>query len=250
MKRLAILLMCLLILLCSCGNEKDGFSKKLKKNIIDPADLKLGGYTAENGYVYLDESDPLVLIAEYERGVELSNGERDVAYMKLPYINVDLEGAKAVSEHLNADYTTKYGDYFKKPDDRIVQVDYTSSIVQDSLAIFVHETVTTPTEKGTITYAFYYDILVDCELPLSSYAGVCGSTLSEIMEGLESTDWAADYLTQTGIEPNDSCITALDFNADDQTFDVYCINPDGTTQTVVNVTPVDQELDFSGLEIS
>lgn len=246
MKRVLLLLLCLIILLSSCS--KDEFSTELKKNILDPADLELGGYKAESGYWYLDEEDPLIVIAEYEREVELSNGERDTAYMKIPYVNVDTTGAAGISQHIKADYTTKYDSYFEKPDDRIVKVDYSYTIVQDTLAILMKEAVQTPEENSAITYAFYYDILVDTEISLNDFAGVCNSTLTEILDGLVETEWGKDYLTETGIEPNDSCITALTFNAEDGTFDVYCINPDGITQTVVNVTPVEQEIDFSQFE--
>ncbi|MBR5515932.1 MAG: hypothetical protein IKU52_06990 [Clostridia bacterium] len=223
---------------------------KLKTKILDPEKIELGGYQSENGNWYVDEENPLITIAEYERKTELSNKKTDTSYMKLPHVNVDLEGAKSVSAHIKADYTEKYESFFKKPDDRIVKVDYSYEIAQDTIAILISEEVTTPKESGTITYVYYYDILVDSEESISTYAGICGSSLYEIMEGLIETDWAKDYLTVTGFEPNDSCITALTFNPEDETFDVYCINTDGISQTVVTVTPVEQEIDFSQFQPS
>jgi len=247
MKRIAVLLLCLIILLTSCRGKA---TSSLKKSVTDPDTLDFGGYKLEGTeYWYLDEKEPLVNIAEYEREVKLSNGKSGVASMRLPYLNVDIEGARSFSDNITKMYNEKYLSYFKKPDDRIVKVDYSYEIAQDTLILLMSETIETPKEKGTITYAYYYDIFTDESMDLVSFAGLCGTSLPELLDGLYNTQWSEEYLEETGFEPTENCLTGLTFNADEETFDLYCIDTNGTTQTVVTVTPVEREIDFSQLQL-
>lgn len=223
--------------------------------ITVPSDLELGGILNEEiNLVYVDESDPIFCLGEQSFEMTLSDGTVGTSSIRLPYIDADLPGAISVSNHIYGDYTEKYSEYFETPDDRIVNVDYSWEIAQDTLCILMHERIQTPEYTGSMTYVFYYDILVDQEMSMAEFIGISGSSFTEILDGIYNTDWSAAYTETTGSEPTDAVITAVTFNkaVDEEavdTFDVYCINADGVTQTLLEVTPVEAESPFEMGEI-
>ncbi len=227
MKKLLIVVLTLLILFCSCAKKAE-----------------LGGIVRENGLLYLDLDNPLIDAEVIEKKVTLSNGKSDTSYMKVPLLNVDLKGANAVSACMAEDLDSAYGDYFNKPDDRIVKIDYTYHEINDVLAVLITVTEITPETESTLTYVYYYDILVDTEMDIVSYSNTCGAQFSSVYKAVMNTEWAADYEKETGSLPGDDAVSALIYKGDN-VFDVYCINTDGLSETIITVEPEKTEIDFS-----
>ncbi|MBR6514836.1 MAG: hypothetical protein IKT46_08410 [Clostridia bacterium] len=227
MKKLIPILFILAILLCSCTNE---------------ATPKLGGFQSENGYWYLDFEDPTVEVKQ-EVKVTLSDGTKDTAYICRPIVNVDNDGANTVSKSIKTYLDEKYGSYFKKPDDRIVKVDYESYANNDILTIVITENITTP--DGTSSYAtcFYYDDLAGSELNMMEYSNTNGAQLSTVYEAVIESDWAAEYEKTSGNPPYEDVITGMVCHGDLK-FDVYCIEPDG-----INVTKLELQVEDVPLQL-
>lgn len=265
MKKLIYILMVAVLLFALTACSKDGGSKSeaavSETELVLPEGpgwsitvsdtLELGGVVnEENGILYVDETDPIFCLGEQSFEMTLSDGTVGTSSIRLPYIDADLPGAISVSNHIYSDYTEKYSEYFDTPDDRIVNVDYSWEIAQDTLCILMHEKVQAPDYTGEMTYVFYYDILVDQEMSMAEFIGISGSSFTELLDGIYLTDWSASYTEATGNEPTDAVITAVTFNRADtdegvDTFDVYCINADGVTQTLLTVTPVEAEDPFA-----
>ncbi len=233
MKRFLIVLLVTLMLMCACGEDE----------------IKLGGITnPENGLLYLDFDDPVIEADKKEVDVTLSDGTKGTSYMKIPMLNVDLEGAKEVSETVEKDLIEKYGDYFEDPDDRIIKIDYTTEDIYDMLVLLISEEITTPKGTGKITYSYYYDSLADTPLSIVDFSNYNGAQFATVYKAVLESDWAADYEKETGELPYEDVITALGCKGE-LLFTVYCTNPDGITQTVLELQVEDVPLDFSGLEV-
>ncbi|MBE6574425.1 MAG: hypothetical protein E7652_08560 [Ruminococcaceae bacterium] len=230
-------------------------------NVEFPASEELGGILigeeepadGSDPLISLDETDPLICIANIERDVTLSDGTEGTSYIRIPYINLGIEGALTMSENIYNYYSERFSAYFNEPDDRIIKIDFRYEIRQDVLCIFITESIQTPAALSEMTYGYYYDILVDVEIDMETFIGYCGFTAVGIQEGLRETEWAARYYEETGNYPDHSIFTAVAFNISknqdiSNTFDVYCTNTDNLTQSMIMVTPVKQELDLSMLE--
>ena len=238
MKRFLAMLLALLILLCACGEDKE--SEK---------ELTLGGITDPNtGLVYIDFDDPVITGEEMKAEVTLSEGTKGSSYMKIPVLNVDLKGANEVSETVKADLTEKYGDYFDDPDDRLIKVDYTTENINDMLVLLVSEEITTPDSNSKMTYSYYYDSLADTPLSIVDFSNYNGAQFATVYKAVIESDWAVKYEEETGNLPYEDVITALACKGD-LLFTVYCTNPDGMTQTVLELQVEDVPLDFSGFEV-
>lgn len=236
MKRFLILLLTLLMLLCACGDDEG------------EKEVTLGGITdPENGLLYIDFDNPVIEADKKEAEVTLSDGTKGTSCMKIPMLNVDLAGAKELSETIEKDLTEKYGDYFKDPDDKIVKVDYTTEDINDMLVLYVSEEVTTTKGKGTITTSYYYDALADTPLSIIDFSNYNGAQFATVYKAVLNSDWAADYEKATGELPYEDVITALGCKGD-LLFKIYCTNPDGITQTVLELQVEDVPLEIPGME--
>ena len=231
-KKAFIIVIALMMLLCSCQKEEK---------------QKLGGYLSENGYWYLDFEDPTVEAEKKEVKVTLSDGTKDTAYMRRPIINVDNEGANAVTKSIKDYLDEKYGKYFKKPDDRIVKIDYETSAANDILTVVITEEITT-TEK-TIKYAkcFHYDDLAAVELNMMEYSNTNGAQLSTVYEAVLDSDWAKEYEKETGNPPYEDVINGLVCHGE-LMFDVYCIDADGENVTKLELQVEDVPLTIPDME--
>ena len=229
-KKVLITVLALLLLLCACEKKQE-----------------LGGYKAENGYWYIDFEDPTVEAEKKEVKVTLSDGTVDTAYMRRPILNVDLEGANAVTESIKSYLDEKYGKYFKKPDDRIVKIDYETSDVNDMLTVVITEEITTP--EKTVKYAtcFHYDALADVELNMMEYSNTNGAQLSTVYEALLESDWAKEYEKTTGNPPYEDVMNGLVCHGELK-FDVYCIEPDGENVTKLELQVEDVPLTIPEME--
>lgn len=268
MKRILSLLLIILFILgsvsCSDTSEKKETEKTTESNATEnaeektepsvkldielPADEDLGGIKWDNGYMYIDESNPLLSIGNLEKEVTLSNGTTGISTLSLPYLDVYLEGAKEVSMAIYNNYSEKYGEYFKNPDDRIVNISYSYEIARDTLEILISEKVETPEGVSEMTYGYYYDILVDEALSMPYFVSVCSSAYDLILDALSETEWGKEYTKDDENILTENSFTALTFNEEAQSFTLYCTNLDGTTQTVVEVIPEELELDLSAME--
>lgn len=237
MKKFLVLMLAVLMLLCACGKREEN------KNIT------LGGITdPENGLLYIDFDNPLIEAEKKEVEVTLSDGTKGTSYMRVPMLNVDLEGAKEVSEEISDALNERYGKYFKKPDDRIVKVDYTSEDINDMLVVILTEEVITPEGSGTMTYTYYYDSLADTSLSMLDFSNYNGAQLATVYEAVLETDWAAEYEEETGNLPYEDVLTGLTCKGD-LLFTAYCTNPDGVTQTALELEVEDVPLELPDIEV-
>ncbi len=232
MKKLIVILLALTILLCACGKDTD---------------QKLGGYQSENGLWYIDFEDPTIEAEKKEVKVTLSDGTVDTSYLRRPILNVDIEGANTVTKSIKDYLDEKYEKYFKKPDDRIVKVDYETSDINDMLTVVITEEIITP-EKTTVTVAcFHYDALADVELNMMEYSNTNGAQLATVYEAVLESDWAEEYEKETGTPPYEDVIHGLVHHGDLK-FDVYCIEPDGENVTKLELQVEDVPLQIPGME--
>ncbi len=232
MKKSIVLLLAILILLCACEKKQE---------------IELGGYLSENGYWYMDPESPTVEAPKKEIKVTLSDGTTDTSYMKRPILNVDTEGANSVTDVIKNYLDDNYGKYFKKPDDRIVKVDYTTGYENDILTVVITEEIITPDSTSKKSTAFYYDALSDVELNMLEYTNTNGAQLSTVYKALLDSDWAKEYEAETGNLPYEDIITAINYKGD-LVFDVYCTNPDGLTETVLELQVEDVPFTIPGME--
>ena len=229
-KKALITVLALMMLLCACEKKQE-----------------LGGYLSENGYWYLDFEDPTVEAEKLEVEVTLSDGTKDTSYLRRPILNVDTEGANAVTKSIKTYLEDKYKSYFKKPDDRIVKVDYETSDINDMLAVVITEEVITPKETSKLSTCFYYDALSDVELNLMEYSNINGAQLSTVYEAILETDWAKEYEKVTEHMPYEDVLTALVCTGSLK-FDAYCTNPDTITETKLELEVEDVPLQIPGME--
>ncbi len=232
MKKLILILLTLVMLLCACEKKQE---------------LKLGGYLSENGYWYLDFDDPTVEAEKKEVKVTLSDGTVDTAYMRRPILNVDTEGANTVTGSIKNYLDEKYEKYFKKPDDRIVKIDYETSDTNDMLTVIITEEITTVEKTVKYVSCFYYDALADVELNMMEYSNTNGAQLSTVYEAVIESDWAKEYEKTTGKPPYEDVINGLVHHGDLK-FDVYCIDPDGENVTKLELQVEDVPLTLPDME--
>lgn len=232
MKKLFILLIAVMLLLCACKKEQE---------------VKLGGYLSENGLWYIDFESPVIEAEKKEVEVTLSDGTKDTSYIKRPILNVDIEGANAVTERIKTYLDDSYEKYFKNPDDRIVKVDYTTDDENDILTVIITEEIITPEKTSKKSTAFYYDALSDVELNMLEYSNTNGAQLTTVYKALLETDWAKEYEDKTGEPPYQEVITALNYKGD-LVFEAYCTNPDGITETVLEMQVEDVPLTLPNME--
>lgn len=230
-KKALIIVLALTMLLCGCAKD-DG--------------AKLGGYLSENGYWYLDFDDPVVE-EKTEVKVTLSDGTEDTAYMRRPIVNVDNDGANAVSKSIKDYLDDKYGKYFKKPDDRIVKIDYETSANNDILTVILTEEITTAEKTVMNVTCYYYDDLAAVELNMLEYSNTNGAQLGTVYEAVIASDWAKEYEEKTGSAPYEDAMLGLVCHGD-LMFDVYCLDADGENVVKLELQVEDVPLEIPDLE--
>ncbi len=231
LKRALLIVLALMLLLCGC--QKDT--------------VKLGGYQSENGLWYIDFEDPTIEAEKKEVKVTLSDGTVDTSYLRRPILNVDIEGANTVTKSIKDYLDEKYEKYFKKPDDRIVKVDYETSDINDMLTVVITEEIITP-EKTTVTVAcFHYDALADVELNMMEYSNTNGAQLSTVFKAVLESDWAEEYEEKTGKPPYEDVMMGLVCHGDLK-FDVYCLDADGENVTKLELQVEDVPLTLPEME--
>ena len=232
MKRLIITILALTMLLCACGKDTN---------------LKLGGYQAENGYWYMDFKEPVIDAEKQEVKVTLSDGTKDTSYIRRPILNVDIEGANAVTKSIKTYIDEKYKSYFKKPDDRIIKVDYEISDNNDMLTVILTEEIITPAGTTRYVSCFHYDALADTELNMMEYSNINGAQLSTVYAAVIESDWAKEYEKTTGKPPYEDVMLGLVCHGDLK-FDVYCLNHDGNGYTKLELQVEDVPLTLPDME--
>ncbi|MBR4881554.1 MAG: hypothetical protein IKU19_06440 [Clostridia bacterium] len=233
MKKLILILLALTMLLCACSKESTP---------------ELGGYQSENGYWYLDFDEPTVEVKK-EVKVTLSDGTTDTSYLCRPVINVDNEGANQVTKSIKDYLDEKYEKYFKKPDDRIIKVDYETSAANDILTVIITEEIITPEKTSNCVACFHYDDLAGVELNMMEYSNMNGAQLSTVFSAVYESDWAAEYEETTGESPYEDAMLGIVCHGD-LLFDVYCLDPDGDSVTKLELQVEDVPLEIPDMEYS
>ena len=141
----------------------------------------------------------------------------------------------------------KYKSYFKKPDDRIVKVDYETSDNNDMLTVVVLEEIITPEKTTTYASCFHYDALADVELNIMEYSNTNGAQLSTVYAAVLESDWAKEYEKTTGKPPYEDVMLGLVCHGELK-FDVYCLNADGESYTKLELQVEDVPLQIPDME--
>ncbi len=229
-KKILILILALMMLLCACEKKQ-----------------QLGGYKAENGYWYIDFENPTIDAEKKEIKATLSDGRKDTSYIRRPILNVDTEGANAVTESIKTYLDEKYGKYFKDPDDRIIKVDYETQDIYDILTVIVTEKVITAEKTTEYTTCFHYDALADVELNMMEYSNTNGAQLSTVYKAVLESDWAKEYEKTAGTPPYEDVISGI-VHRGELMFDIYCIEPDGENVTKLELQVEDVPLQIPEME--
>lgn len=230
-KKALIIALALMMLLCGCAKKDE---------------IKLGGYLSENGYWYLDFDEPVVE-QKTEIKVTLSDGTEGTSYMRRPIVNVDNEGANAVSKSIKDYLDDKYAKYFKKPDDRIVKIDYETSENNDILTVILTEEITTAEKTVEYVTCYHYDDLAATELNMLEYSNTNGAQLSTVYEAVLESDWAKEYEEKTGTPPYEDSMLGLVCHGE-LMFDVYCVDADGENVVKLELQVEDVPLEIPDLE--
>lgn len=254
MKKILAVILASLLLLSACGDKtksdkKDNADKDTQTESVEKEKRPLGGIVnPDSGILYLDYDDPIAVFDRKEIEVTLSNGEKGTSYMNIPVLNVDLPEANEVSAAVEKDLMDKYGSYFENPDDRIIKVDYFTEDIYDMLILFVTEEITTPEGSGTKTWGYYYDVISDDALDIVSFSNYCGAQFATVYKAVLESEWAAEYEKETGSLPYEDVITAIGCKGD-LLFTIYCTNPDGVTQEVLELQVEDVPLQLPNMEV-
>ena len=182
MKRFFALLLIfyMIFTLIACG-------KKDSEKDETPSD-----YDSEGNLISIDPLKPLIdAEAKEYRDIYEEDGKAHENSYKIPELNVNLEGANALSESIWSDFKNEYGTHFSMLDDLsgenvrkgepYLNVDYTFTYHIDVLITTVHGVYTTLDGATTDKYhLYYYDALTDMELALDDYLAYCQSNYNSV----------------------------------------------------------------------
>lgn len=269
MKRLIILSLAALLLLCGCSKtDSDNKQNTEKQTVVKDAviteegiqDLakggfddsklpELGGYIDEgNGLLYIDYEDALRTWAYGEKEVVLSDGTKGRSVIKLPILNVELEGALECSKEMAQELYSVYGSHLTDSDDRIINMDFTAEDVRDFIIVTVTAHIKESGRSYDVVHTYYYDAISDAVVSLIEFIYMNGYQFSDVYSAIIETDWAQECKESTGKYPYEDVITALTYDGEGN-FEVYCTNADGKTQTKLSVKPEKTELNFEDFTV-
>ena len=251
MKRIfsLILVFCMIFALAACGQKEEA-----PDTTEAPSD-----YNEKGELIIIAAEKPLVdaETKEYRDIYEDDGMAHDNSY-RIPKLDVNLEGANAISAEIYSDFKNTYGTHFSMLDDLsgekvrtgepYVTVDYSFEYHLDVLITVVHGVSTAIDGSVTNTYnMYYYDALADTELALDEYLAYCHSSYNDVA-GAAVEAVKASYPDETEVDAH-SLVYAIRTEAGDIIkFDAYVMLSNGDTV----ILPVEVEktsIDMSQFEV-
>ncbi len=252
MKRILTLILafCMIFAFTACGKNNEA---------PDTSDTPPSDYNENGDLIIIDSEKPLVdaETKEYRDIYEDDGKAHDNSY-RIPKLDVNLEGANAVSAAIYSDFKNTYGTHFSMLDDLsgenvrtgepYVTVDYDFEYHLDVLIAIIHGVSTAIDGTVTNTYnIYYYDALADIELALDEYLAYCQSNYNEVA-GAALEALKVSHPEETGLDAH-SLVYAVRTEAGDTIkFDAYMLLSNGDT-VIVPVEVEKMTLDMSQFEV-
>lgn len=250
---ITILALCMLLSFAACGSDKTG------DDTAAPESSAPSDYNENGELIIIDSENPLIEAESNSyRDIYSDDGKAHDNFYRIPKLNVNLEGANAVSDEIYSDFKNEYGTHFSMLDDLsgenvrtgepYVTVDYSFEYHLDVLIVNIHGVSTAIDGTVTNTYnIYYYDALTDTELTLDDYLAYCATSYNDVaaaaLESLEES-----HPEETEIDAHSLMYAIKTEDGDMIKLDAYMLLSNKDT-VIVPVEVEKTTLDFSSIEV-
>ena len=215
-------------------------------------------YDDEGNLIMIDPLKPLIdAEAKEYRDIYEEDGKAHENSYKIPELNVNLEGANALSAAIYSDFKNEYGTHFSMLEDLsgenvrkgepYLNVDYTFTYHIDVLVTTIHGVYTTLDGTSTDKYhLYYYDALTDEELALDDYFAYCQTDYNSVAGAM--VEALAESHPNVEVDAHSLAFAVRTEDGETIKFDAYALLPDGN-MTVVPVEVEKTHIDMSQIEV-